>query len=102
MSRAFTVACGPSSANAFWGVGLQMVWGTNYQRLAAATMFTLFFAGDRYAPNSFIDGVPVQEYLQSHYLGAMAKLVIDVPTAFSSPDTVFNPRHALLGSKTQI
>jgi len=52
-----------------------MVWGANYHRLASATMFTLFFAGDRFAPKTKIDGVPAQEFLQSHFLGAMATLV---------------------------
>ena len=53
----------------------QMVWGANYHFLASATMFALFFAGDRVAPKTFVDGIPVQEYLQSHFLGAMAVLV---------------------------
>ena len=33
----------------------KMIWPTNYGKLATATMFTLFFAGDVYAPNIFID-----------------------------------------------
>ena len=49
----------------------RMVWPTNYNKLAAATMFTLFFAGDDFAPQFKIDGVPVQEYLQSHYIQAI-------------------------------
>ena len=51
-----------------------MVWNSNNFRLAAGTMWTLFFAGNDFAPNTLIDGVPVQEYLQSHYLGAMSKV----------------------------
>mmetsp|Transcript_18684 Transcript_18684/g.30485 ORF Transcript_18684/g.30485 Transcript_18684/m.30485 type:complete len:766 (-) Transcript_18684:1517-3814(-) len=52
----------------------QMVWPTNYNRLGAATMFTLFFAGNTYAPNTYVDGVPVQDYLQNHYINAIREV----------------------------
>ncbi|HUV89602.1 MAG TPA: cellulase family glycosylhydrolase, partial [Anaerolineae bacterium] len=39
----------------------RMIWPTNYDKLGAATMFTLFFAGNDLAPQTRIDGVPVQE-----------------------------------------
>lgn len=45
----------------------KMHWATNYQKLAAGTMFTLFFAGADFAPDSKVDGVSSQEFLQSHY-----------------------------------
>ncbi len=51
-----------------------MIWPTNYGRLGCATMFTLFFAGDDFAPRTTVDGVPVQEYLQGHFLRAMAQV----------------------------
>jgi len=51
-----------------------MIWPTNHTKLAAATMFTLFFAGNEFAPNTEVDGVPVQEYLQSHYINAITKV----------------------------
>lgn len=51
-----------------------MIWPINYTLLAAATMFTLFFAGNDFAQATRIDGVPVQEYLQSHYIAAMQRL----------------------------
>lgn len=47
-----------------------MCWSQNYQRFAAATMFTLFFGGNDFAPHCDIDGYPVQEYLQTHYIDA--------------------------------
>ncbi len=51
-----------------------MLWPTNGTKLGAATMFTLFFAGDRFAPKAHIDGEPAQEYLQRHYCAAIARI----------------------------
>lgn len=49
----------------------RMIWPTNASRFAAATMFTLFFAGNDFAPATRVEGVPIQEYLQSHFLSSM-------------------------------
>ncbi len=51
-----------------------MIWPTNHSKLAAATMFTLFFAGNDFAPRTKVDGVPVQDYLQGHFIRAFAEL----------------------------
>lgn len=51
-----------------------MVWPTNGTRLVAATMFTLFFAGSDFAPYTLVDGEPVQEYLQRHYIATFQKV----------------------------
>lgn len=52
----------------------KMIWSTNYWRLAAATIFTLFWAGRDFAPKCVIDGVNIQEYLQGHFVDACAHL----------------------------
>lgn len=62
--------CGLRSATEF----PKMIWPSNYFKLAAATMFTLFWGGKRLAPSCHVNGVQVQEFLQSHYLDAMAAL----------------------------
>ncbi|MBN1690710.1 MAG: cellulase family glycosylhydrolase [Dehalococcoidia bacterium] len=50
------------------------IWATNGFKMAAATMFTLFFGGNDFAPSTKVDGRPVQEYLQSHLLSAYKKV----------------------------
>lgn len=52
----------------------RMVWPTNGSRLAAATMFTLFFGGNDFAPKTNIEGEPAQEYLQRHYIAAFQEV----------------------------
>ena len=49
----------------------EMSWPLNYLRYANATMWTLFFAGNTYAPSRLIDDTPVQNWLQDHFIGAM-------------------------------
>lgn len=53
----------------------RMVWPTNGSKLAAATMFTLFFGGNDFAPKTKVDGEPVQEFLQRHYFKAVRQVV---------------------------
>lgn len=53
---------------------LSMLWTTNYGKLAAATMFTLFFAGERFAPQLSIAGENIQHYLQRHYFAALQRV----------------------------
>jgi hypothetical protein len=54
------------------------LWPSNGGRLACATMFTLFFAGNDFAPKTFINGEPVQEYLQRHYIAAMQQVAMRI------------------------
>ncbi|MCG8592481.1 MAG: cellulase family glycosylhydrolase [Proteobacteria bacterium] len=52
----------------------RMIWPSNETKLAAATMFTLFFAGDAFAPETRVEGEPVQAFLQRHYIDAVCQL----------------------------
>jgi len=54
----------------------KMIWPTNYTKLACATMFTLFFAGNDFAPHCTVDGEAIQEYLQRHYCAAMQQVAL--------------------------
>ncbi len=77
----------------------QMVWPSNSSKLAAATMFTLFFAGNHFAPQLKIGGEPVQEYLQRHYIAALrtlAQRVCDLPNV-TGYDTFNEPLHGYIG-----
>jgi hypothetical protein len=56
----------------------RMVWPTNGAKLAAATMFTLFFGGNDFAPTLDVDGEPIQDYLQRHYTGAIKQVALRV------------------------
>jgi hypothetical protein len=53
-----------------------MVWPTNQNRLACATMFTLFFGGAELAPEVRVRGQNAQEFLQGCYVAAMRELAV--------------------------
>ena len=77
----------------------RMVWPSNGIKLAAATMFTLFFAGDDFAPLTKIEGEPAQAYLQRHYIGAIqqvAERLADVD-AVVGYDTMNEPLAGYIG-----
>lgn len=65
-----------------------MIWSTNYGRLISQTMFALFFGGSTFAPKCIIDGVNIQEYLQTHFANAFAKLAERVAAAGDLLDEV--------------
>lgn len=77
----------------------RMIWPTNSGKLAAATMFTLFFAGDAYAPGTLVEGEPVQGWLQRHYIAAMARVaerLADLPHVVGY-DTMNEPLPGYVG-----
>jgi len=79
----------------------RMIWPTNSARLAAGTMFTLFFGGNDFAPMLLIDGEPVQEYLQRHYIQAIRQLALrvrDLPNVIGY-DTMNEPLSGYIGCK---
>ena len=64
-------------------------------------MFTLFFGGNDFAPATKIDGVPVQEYLQSHYINAIKQVALrlkDLPNVVGY-DSLNEPGGGFIGSK---
>jgi hypothetical protein len=54
----------------------RQIWGANYNRLACATMFSLFLGGNEFAPGIKIEGETVQDYLQAHFLESMRRVLI--------------------------
>jgi hypothetical protein len=79
----------------------RMIWPTNAYKLAAATMFTLFFAGNDFAPKTMVEGQPIQDYLQEHYFAAMKKVAqklkdLDCVMGF---DTLNEPQRGYIGVK---
>ena len=79
----------------------RMVWPTNYNKLAAGTMFTLFFGGNDFAPQLKVNGIPIQEYLQSHYINAMKQVALrlrDLPNVVGY-DLLNEPSNGFIGEK---
>jgi len=79
-----------------------MMWPDNYNRLACATMFSLFFAGQWLAPDLDVDGVGVQDFLQGHFIGAMqqiAQRIKDMPHVLGY-GTLNEPGKGYIGAET--
>jgi len=79
----------------------RMEWYTNNFKFAAGTMFTLFWGGDRFAPKTLIDGIPVQEYLQSHFIKAMQQVVkklVSLPNVIGY-ETMNEPAEGFIGAE---
>ena len=67
--------CGAAILHQHEGDSLpEMIWPTNYTKMASATMFTLFFGGNDFAPLLKIDNEPAQDYLQRHYFNAITQV----------------------------
>ena len=81
-----------------WGYPV-LVWPTNHTRLATATMFSLFWAGDRVAPGFSYAGQSVQSYLQEAYRRAwleLAAVTADLPHVIGA-DLMNEPGLGYLG-----
>ncbi len=77
----------------------RMIWPTNATKLAAATMFTLFFGGNDFAPKTRIEGEPAQEFLQRHYIEAVRQVALrvqDLPNVVGY-DTLNEPSCGWIG-----
>lgn len=77
----------------------KMIWPTNGSKLAAATMFTLFFGGDDFAPDLKIEGESAQSYLQRHYIAAIQQVALrlkDLPHVIGY-DTMNEPLRGYIG-----
>jgi hypothetical protein len=79
----------------------RMIWPTNAAKLAAATMFTLFFAGNRFAPHARIAGETVQDFLQRHYFGALAQVAARLRSCANvlGYETMNEPSHGYIGHR---
>jgi hypothetical protein len=79
----------------------RMIWPSNSGKLAAGTMFTLFFGGNDFAPRTVVEDEPIQDYLQRHYLAAMGQVahaLKDLPNVVGY-DTMNEPLAGYIGWK---
>jgi hypothetical protein len=77
----------------------QMIWPTNATKLAAATMFTLFFGGNDLAPQIKVQGESIQDFLQRHYINAIkevAKTLKGLPNVVGY-DAINEPGEGYIG-----
>ena len=77
----------------------RMIWPTNAHKLAAATMFALFFGGNELAPETKIEGESAQEFLQHHYIASIRRLaswIRDLPNV-AGFDTLNEPMYGYMG-----
>ncbi|MCX7029574.1 MAG: cellulase family glycosylhydrolase [Spirochaetes bacterium] len=61
-----------------------LLWSTNHWKLGAATMATLFFGGDAFAPDLRVGAASIQSFLQERYAG----FVREVSTRLARIDAV--------------
>lgn len=86
----------------------KMLWPTNYYRLACQTMFTLFFAGNEFAPKCCLNGVNIQDYLQDKFIECVmtfcARIKQKTPQLFEQNciiglESINEPNRGFLGDK---
>lgn len=74
-----------------------MMWTSNHNRLAASTLFTLFWAGRDVAPKCVLDGMNIQDYLQTHYFAAYHRLAEALGDLVFAYDSMNEPEPGFLG-----
>jgi hypothetical protein len=79
----------------------KMIWPSNYNRYAAATMFSLFYAGKIYAPDLNVDGENIQDFLQNRYIAAFrhAKRRLKNCGAIAGWGTMNEPHDGFIGHR---
>jgi hypothetical protein len=79
----------------------RMLWPTNNFKLAAATMWTLFYGGRTFAPKLTVDGISIQDYLQEHYINAIREVAVRLKKMphMIGYDTLNEPSHGWIGIK---
>jgi len=73
--------------------GPRMIWPTNLGKLASATMFTLFFGGDTFAPKTKLQG-----HLQGHFFGAVEQVVKRTHKYVFAVDLLNEPSPGYIGN----
>jgi hypothetical protein len=76
-----------------------MCWSNNYRFAANAIMWTLFFAGNDFAPQLRVNGKNIQDYLQEHYCACqreVARRVMHLPNVLGF-DTLNEPGCGWIG-----
>ncbi|MBL8949133.1 MAG: cellulase family glycosylhydrolase [Myxococcaceae bacterium] len=71
----------------------RMIWPTNLGKLASATMFTLFFGGDTFAPKT-----KLQRHLQDHFFGAVKQVLQRVGKYVFAVDLLNEPSPGYIGN----
>ncbi len=77
----------------------RMLWPSNYGKYACATLFTLFYGGNTFAPYLHLEGVPVQDFLQTHYIESVKQVAArlrEFPHVLGY-DTLNEPSQGLIG-----
>ncbi|MCL2209207.1 MAG: cellulase family glycosylhydrolase [Treponema sp.] len=77
----------------------KMIWPSNYNRYAAAVMFSLFYAGRAFAPDLQVEGENVQDWLQNRYTAAFChvKRRLKNCAAIAGWGTMNEPHNGLIG-----
>lgn len=78
------------------------LWATNYTKFAVNTMFTLFFAGEVFAPHAMIGDENMGAYLRRHYIDCFCTVLEHVKDikGIVGIDVMNEPHHGFIGLDT--